>query len=123
MLERSELCGLVAIFSYSSTLSFLSFLSLTGGTYTKVAIKDLDYEITTDNAKGLGKGKTKVAGIGKGSADKVRISILVGTLCYIIHLRNVTDTHTFFSLSLSLLKIYEFVETGKMAKLEEKRAR
>lgn len=67
-----------------------SFSSLTGGTYTKVAnaIKDLDYEITTDNAKGLGKGKTKVAGIGKGSADK----------------------------------IHEFVETGKMAKLEEKRA-
>ena len=50
-----------------------SFSSLAGGTYTKVAnaIKDLDYEITTDNAKGLGKGKTKVAGIGKGSAEKV----------------------------------------------------
>ena len=58
-----------------------SLSSLTGGTYTKVAnaIKDLDYEITTDNAKGLGKGKTKVAGIGKGSADKVRIYL--GTLC------------------------------------------
>ena len=52
------------------------------------AIKDLDYEVTAENAKGLGKGKTKVNGIGKGSAEK----------------------------------IHEFLETGKMAKLEEKRA-
>ena len=66
-----KLRDLDAIFSYLRT--FLSFSSLAGGTYTKVAnaIKDLDYEITTDNAKGLGKGKTKVAGIGKGSAEKV----------------------------------------------------
>lgn len=80
MLGRSELCGLIAIFLILR--SFRSFLSsLAGGTYTKVAnaIKDLDFEITTDNAKGLGKGKTKVAGIGKGSADKVRISM--GILC------------------------------------------
>ena len=61
-----------------------------GVTYKKVAeaIKNLTFEITCDNAKGLGKGKTKVAGIGKSSADK----------------------------------IYEFVTTGTMAKLEEKRA-
>jgi len=61
-----------------------------GITYKKVAqaIKETDFEINEDNAKGLGKGKTKVAGIGKGSADK----------------------------------IYEFVTTGKIEKLEEKRA-
>ena len=61
-----------------------------GGTYTKVAtaLSELDYEVTEDNAKGLGKGKTKVANIGKGSADKC----------------------------------YEFVTTGTMEKLEEKRA-
>ena len=52
------------------------------------ALQQLDYEITADNAKGLGKGKTKVANIGKGSADK----------------------------------IYEFMSTGQIAKLEEKRA-
>jgi len=52
-----------------------------GKTYDKVAnaIKDLDFEITADNAKGLGKGKTKVAGIGKGSADKIFDIVTTGT--------------------------------------------
>jgi len=61
-----------------------------GITYKKVAetIKNLSFEITENNAKGLGKGKTKVAGVGKSSADKM----------------------------------YEFVTTGTMEKLEEKRA-
>lgn len=61
-----------------------------GATYKKAAgiIKDLDFAITESNAKGLGKGKTKVPGIGKGSAEK----------------------------------FYEFVTTGKIEKLEEKRA-
>jgi len=61
-----------------------------GLTYNKVgnAIKDLNFRITEENAKGLGKGKTKVIGIGKGSAEK----------------------------------IFEFITTGKIAKLEEKRA-
>lgn len=61
-----------------------------GNTYKKVAaaIKDLGYEITKHNAKGIGKGKTKVAGIGKSSSDKV----------------------------------FEFLTTGKIQKLEDKRA-
>jgi len=73
-----------------SSLYFKEGNANAGGSYKKVAnaIKDLDYEITADNAKGLGKGKTKVGGIGKGSSEK----------------------------------IHEFLETGKMAKLEEKRA-
>jgi len=60
-----------------------------GATYKKVAnaIKDIEYEITEENAKGLCSKKTKVDGIGKGSADK----------------------------------IYEFLTTGTIAKLEEKR--
>ena len=83
-----RLVGIVLIFGTNK--AFSSSSSLAGGTYKKVAnaIKDLDYEITADNAKGLGKGKTKVDGIGKGSSEK----------------------------------IHEFLETGKMAKLEEKRA-
>ena len=43
-----------------------------GNSYKKVcnAVKDLDFEITIDNAKGLGGGKkTKIAGIGKKSAE------------------------------------------------------
>lgn len=61
-----------------------------GNSYKKVAaiIKSLEFEITKKNAQGLGKGKTKLAGIGKGSADKM----------------------------------YEFLTTGKIEKLEEKRA-
>ena len=52
-----------------------------GKTYDKVAntIRDLDFEITADNAKGLGKGKTKVPGIGKGSAEKIFDIITTGT--------------------------------------------
>jgi len=62
-----------------------------GNTYKKVcaAVKDLDFEITVDNAKGLGGGKkTKVAGIGKKSAEYM----------------------------------YEFLSTGRLEKLEEKKA-
>ena len=51
-------------------------------------ICSVEYEITTDNAKALCKGKTKVEGIGKGTADK----------------------------------IHELLSTGKIEKLEEKRA-
>jgi hypothetical protein len=56
-----------------SSLYFKEGNGNAGGTYTKVAnaIKNLDFEITADNAKGLAKGKTKVNGIGKGSADKI----------------------------------------------------
>lgn len=61
-----------------------------GATYKKVsaALANLDYEVTEENAKGLGKNKTKVEGIGKVSADK----------------------------------IYEFITTGQIEKLEEKKA-
>lgn len=60
-----------------------------GASYKKVAkaLSELTYEITEDNALGLGKGKTKVANIGKSSAEKIK----------------------------------EFMETGTMQKLEEKR--
>mmetsp|Transcript_10528 Transcript_10528/g.19646 ORF Transcript_10528/g.19646 Transcript_10528/m.19646 type:complete len:446 (-) Transcript_10528:497-1834(-) len=59
-------------------------------TYRKVVgvIIDLDFEITVDNAKGLGSGKNKVPGIGKKSAEYMQ----------------------------------EFLETGTLQKLEEKKA-
>lgn len=59
-------------------------------TYRKVAqaVKDLSFEITEDNAKGLGGGKNKVPGIGKKSAE------------YML----------------------EFLKTGQIEKLEEKKA-
>ncbi len=60
-------------------------------TYRKVAqaVKNLDFEITIENAKGLGGGKkTKVPGIGKKSAEYM----------------------------------YEFLSTGKIEKLDEKKA-
>mmetsp|Transcript_16113 Transcript_16113/g.19686 ORF Transcript_16113/g.19686 Transcript_16113/m.19686 type:complete len:457 (+) Transcript_16113:117-1487(+) len=53
-----------------------------GNSYRKVAnvVKELDFEITSDNAQGLGKGKTKVAGIGKGSAEKIHEFLTTGTI-------------------------------------------
>jgi DNA polymerase/3'-5' exonuclease PolX len=61
-----------------------------GSSYKKVAkaLSELKFEITKDNALGLHKGKTKVANIGKSSAEK----------------------------------IHEFITTGTIQKLEEKRA-
>lgn len=82
--------SLVVAFNELADLYFAEGNRTAGATYKKVvmAISQLDYEITKDNAKGLGKGKTKVANIGAKSAEK----------------------------------IYEFVTTGTMEKLEEKRA-
>lgn len=59
-------------------------------TYRKVVniIKDLNFEITVDNAKGLGTGKNKIQGMGKKSAEYMQ----------------------------------EFLETGTIQKLEEKKA-
>jgi Helix-hairpin-helix domain len=44
-----------------------------GGSYVKAvkALSELDYVITKENALQLGKGKTKVSGIGKGTAEKI----------------------------------------------------
>ena len=58
--------------------------------YSKVAeaIQNLNFEVTAENAMSLSKGKTKVGGIGKSSAEKM----------------------------------FEFLSTGKIEKLEEKRA-
>mmetsp|Transcript_19864 Transcript_19864/g.41056 ORF Transcript_19864/g.41056 Transcript_19864/m.41056 type:complete len:474 (+) Transcript_19864:186-1607(+) len=52
------------------------------GAYKRAAtaIMGLDFEITADNAKGLCKGKTKVANIGKGSADKMYEFFTTGTI-------------------------------------------
>jgi len=61
-----------------------------GNTYKKAmkAISELEYLITSENALGLGKNKTKVKDIGKGTAEKMK----------------------------------EFMDTGKIQKLEEKKA-
>ena len=53
-----------------------------GVTYKKAvaALVEVDYEITADNAMGLSKGKTKVSGIGKGTAEKIREFCSTGTI-------------------------------------------
>lgn len=73
-----------------SNLYFKEGNTNVGLTYRKVAeaIRKLDFPITDENSKGLGKGKTKKDGIGKSSAEK----------------------------------LYEFITTGTIKKLEEKRA-
>mmetsp|Transcript_15271 Transcript_15271/g.23241 ORF Transcript_15271/g.23241 Transcript_15271/m.23241 type:complete len:146 (-) Transcript_15271:64-501(-) len=92
----SSVCKVAANVDLMQAISELSDLYFkekntnAGLTYKKVAaaISEFDFEITEDNAKGLGKGKTKVPNVGKSSADKM----------------------------------YEFVTTGTIEKLEEKRA-
>lgn len=81
---------IVAVLLELSSLYFKDGNSNAGISYKKVsqAVSRLDFEITAENAKGLGKGKTKQDGIGKSSAEK----------------------------------IHEYLTTGKIQKLEEKRA-
>jgi poly [ADP-ribose] polymerase len=90
MVKEPKNLPLVAAFQELSELYFKEGNRNAGASYAKVvsALKELSYEVTEENAKGLGKGKTKVANIGKTSADR----------------------------------IFEFVCTGKMEKLIEKRA-
>eukprot|EP00567_Pseudictyota_dubia_P001280 CAMPEP_0197466612 /NCGR_PEP_ID=MMETSP1175-20131217/65145_1 /TAXON_ID=1003142 /ORGANISM="Triceratium dubium, Strain CCMP147" /LENGTH=481 /DNA_ID=CAMNT_0043002661 /DNA_START=51 /DNA_END=1496 /DNA_ORIENTATION=+ len=92
----ASVCGhpanasVVEVFLEMSKLWFKEGDSMRGAATAKAAeaIKGIKYEITEENAKGLGKGKGKVAGIGKGSSEK----------------------------------IYEFVTTGRIEKLEDLRA-
>jgi DNA polymerase/3'-5' exonuclease PolX len=53
-----------------------------GGTYIKIVkvISDFDFAITEENALGLGKGKTKIAGVGKASAEKMLEFCQTGTM-------------------------------------------
>jgi hypothetical protein len=82
---------LVAIFQELAELYLKEGNRNAGGSYNKatVAIKQIKFEVTEENAMGLGKpGKNKVANIGKGTAEKM----------------------------------LEFLQTGTVQKLEEKRA-
>lgn len=51
-------------------------------TYFRVtnALSELDFEITEENALGLGKGKTKVENIGKATAEKMHEFVTTGTM-------------------------------------------
>jgi len=74
---------LVAAIDELSSLYFKAGNSNGGISYKKVvgALKNIDFEITADNALGLGKGKkTKVAGIGAGSAAKIHEFLSTGTI-------------------------------------------
>jgi len=74
--------GIVQAFQELGDYYFKEGNANAGLTYKKAitAITGLDYEITADNAKGLGKGKTKLVGIGKGSADKMYEFCSTGTI-------------------------------------------
>jgi hypothetical protein len=76
--------GLVAAFLELSQLYFKESNTNAGGSYTKAAnaIKDLDFEVTEENAKSLGKaGKNgnKIDGIGAKSAEKMLEFVQKGT--------------------------------------------
>mmetsp|Transcript_16797 Transcript_16797/g.35519 ORF Transcript_16797/g.35519 Transcript_16797/m.35519 type:complete len:486 (+) Transcript_16797:230-1687(+) len=74
--------GIVQALQELGDLYFKDGNSNAGLTYKKAvaSITALDYEITADNAKGLCKGKTKVAGIGKGTSDKIYEFCTTGTI-------------------------------------------
>ena len=73
-----------------SSLYYKEKNSNASNTYKKVAqaVKEMKFEIIEDNALGLGKGKTKVARIGKGSAEKILEFISTGTIQKLEEKRN-----------------------------------
>merc|ERR1711862_832926 len=77
-------------FQELSTLYYKEKNTNAGNTYKKVAqaIKDLTVVVTEKNALGLGKGKTKVNGIGKGSAEKMLEFVTTGTMAKLEEKRN-----------------------------------
>lgn len=72
------------IATYGSSCFVVSFLGNRQAvfTYSKLldAIQNLDYEITADNAIAMSKGKTKVDGVGKASAEKIKEFCETGTM-------------------------------------------
>jgi poly [ADP-ribose] polymerase len=74
--------GIIQVFQELGDYYFKEGNTNAGLTYKKAitAISSLDYAITSENAKGLGKGKTKLAGIGKGTADKIYEYYATGTI-------------------------------------------
>lgn len=90
--EHQVLVHLVLFSQIRSNICFAGVEKNTnaGASYKKVinALKDLEAEVTAANAMSFSKGKTKIAGVGKSSAEKMK----------------------------------EFLETGTIQKLEEKRA-
>merc|ERR1712228_905274 len=72
--------GLFLAFNELSQLYYKEKNANAGTSYKKVAaaIKDLTFQVTKDNAMGLCKGKTKVPGIGKGSAEKMLEFVTTG---------------------------------------------
>jgi hypothetical protein len=75
--------GLVAAFQELSQLYFKESNANAGASYTKAAnaIKGIEFEITEENAKSLGKaGKNKVDGIGAKSAEKMLEFVQNGTI-------------------------------------------
>ena len=86
-------------------------------------LKDVEFEITDANAATLDKGKNKVPGVGK-----VRDFFLHKVVSFAVHattfphpLRTTCTLSSFFVQS-TREKIVELLETGTIAKLEEKRA-
>ena len=55
------------------------------------AISGLDYEITAANAQGLGKGKTKLVGIGKSTADKIHEYYTTGAIQKLVEKRMINS--------------------------------
>jgi hypothetical protein len=83
MVGHPKNAGLVAAFQELSELYFKESNRNAGSSYTNAAnaIKGLAFEVTEENAKGLGKaGKNKVDGIGAKSAEKMLEFIQNGTI-------------------------------------------
>jgi hypothetical protein len=83
MVGNSKNGGVVAAFQELAELYFKEGNKNAGSSYTKAAnaIKGLEFEITEENAKSLGKaGKNKVANIGATSAAKMLEFVQNGTI-------------------------------------------
>jgi len=82
MVKNPKNAGIVMAFQELGDLYFKEGNTNAGVSYKKAvaALTDLDFELTADNAMSLCKGKTKVPGVGKKTAEKIKEFYETGTI-------------------------------------------
>lgn len=89
MVGHPDNAAIVTAFQELAELYFKEGNRNAGSTYNKVvnAVKVMDFPVTAKNALSLGKGKTKVQGIGPGSASKMKEFCETGTIGKLVEKR------------------------------------
>lgn len=94
-IKNPKNAALVHAFHELGTLYFKEKNKNAGPAIMRVvkALSELDFEVTEENALGLGKGKTKIPNIGKSSAEKIYEFVTAGRIEKLDEKRAVVNKH------------------------------